>query len=115
MSHSVAQLKSLSDETRLKILLLIRQETELCVCELTCALDESQPKVSRHLARLRADGLLEDRRSGQWVYYRLAALPDWIVGALEGIAGSDAELIDACAERLANMGDRPQRQQSCCA
>lgn len=114
MSQSVAQLKALSDETRLKILLLIQQEMELCVCELTCALDESQPKVSRHLARLRSDGLLADTRRGQWVFYRLAALPEWLENALRGIAGSDPELLNHCAKRLANMGDRPQRQQNCC-
>ena len=42
--------KCLADETRVRLMLLITREDELCVCELTCALDESQPKVSRHLA-----------------------------------------------------------------
>ncbi|MBY6187756.1 metalloregulator ArsR/SmtB family transcription factor [Marinobacter hydrocarbonoclasticus] len=115
MSQSVAQLKALSDETRLKILLLIRQESELCVCELTTALAESQPKISRHLARLRADGLLHDVRRGQWVFYHLAPLPEWIECALNGIASSESPLIDECAKRLSMMGDRPQRQQNCCA
>ena len=54
--------KCLADETRVRLMLLITREDELCVCELTCALDESQPKVSRHLAQLRNCGLLEDRR-----------------------------------------------------
>ena len=56
--------KCLSDETRLRCLLLIEQEGELCVCELTEALDEIQPKVSRHLAQLRKCELLIDRRQG---------------------------------------------------
>ncbi|MDX9688544.1 ArsR/SmtB family transcription factor, partial [Halopseudomonas formosensis] len=54
--------KCLADETRIRLMLLITREEELCVCELTCALNESQPKVSRHLAQLRNCGLLEDRR-----------------------------------------------------
>lgn len=70
--------KSLADETRARMTLLIAREGELCVCELTTALEESQPKISRHLALLRSSGVLEDRRQGQWVYYRLHPdLPDW--------------------------------------
>ena len=69
--------KCLSDETRLRCLMLIENEGELCVCELTEALAESQPKVSRHLAQLRQCELLLDRKQGQWVYYRInPTLPD---------------------------------------
>ncbi len=46
--------KSLSDETRARATLLIASLGELCVCELMCALDDSQPKISRHLAQLRS-------------------------------------------------------------
>ena len=46
--------KCLADDTRVRTMLLITREGELCVCELTCALNESQPKVSRHLAQLRS-------------------------------------------------------------
>ena len=59
--------KCLSDETRLRCLLLIYHEQELCVCELTGALREIQPKVSRHLAQLRQCEILLDRRQGQWI------------------------------------------------
>jgi predicted transcriptional regulator len=45
--------KSLSDETRLSLVLLLREKGELCVCELTSVLKETQPKISRHLALLR--------------------------------------------------------------
>ena len=54
--------KSLSDETRLSLVLLLREKGELCVCELTSVLKETQPKISRHLALLRENGLLTDRR-----------------------------------------------------
>ena len=51
-------LKSLSDQTRLRSLMLLMQEGELCVCELTYALNLIQPKISRHLASLRDIQLL---------------------------------------------------------
>lgn len=63
--------KSLSDNTRLRCVTLLQKEGKLCICELTTALDLSQPKISRHLAQLRQCGLLQDSREGQWVYYRI--------------------------------------------
>jgi ArsR family transcriptional regulator len=61
----------LSDETRLRCLLLLLKEKELCVCELSHVLGSIQPKISRHLSLLRKSGLVLDERRGQWVYYRL--------------------------------------------
>lgn len=70
--------KCLSDETRLNIVMLVKEHQELCVCDLTEKLQLSQPKISRHLALLRTSELLQDRRQGQWVYYRIAdQLPTW--------------------------------------
>src|SRR5690606_16643645 len=59
--------KALADDIRLTSLLLIQEKGELCVCELMAALEESQPKISRHLAQLRKSGLLIDKRQKQWV------------------------------------------------
>lgn len=107
--------KSLSDETRLRCLALIQHEQELCVCELTGALQLSQPKVSRHLARLKEDGLLQDRREGQWVYYQMAdTLPDWARRVLEEASSGQPGLIQDDRQRLQRMGNRPQRKQLCC-
>jgi ArsR family transcriptional regulator len=76
--------RALADETRLRCLNLIVRQGELCVCELTYALGLTQPKISRHLATLRASGLVVDRREGLWVYYRLApGLPTWAKNLLE--------------------------------
>lgn len=76
--------KNLSDETRLSLVLLLREKGELCVCELTSMLKESQPKVSRHLALLRDAGLLIDRRDGKWIYYRLSPhMPAWAAAVIE--------------------------------
>ena len=52
----------LSDDTRLRSLMLMQQGGELCVCELVHALGEIQPKISRHLAALRDAGVVVDRR-----------------------------------------------------
>lgn len=107
--------KCLSDETRLMLVLLVAQEQELCVCEMTHALQESQPKVSRHLAQLRQCGLLSDQREGQWVYYRLATqLPAWALEIIRaGSQGSAAQLA-ALTQRLTKMGDRPDRLAALC-
>jgi len=100
----------LSDDTRLRSLLLIHQEGELCVCELVHALGVIQPKVSRHLAALRDYGVVADRRSGQWIYYRLHPnLPDWARQVFDATASETAErepyVNDLAA--LAQMPNRP--------
>lgn len=106
--------KCLADETRLRSLLLIQQESELCVCELMEALDESQPKVSRHLAKLRQCGLLLDRRDGKWVYYRLnPELPNWTINVLAETAQSNQQFIENNVKRLENMANRPERSTCC--
>ena len=61
---------ALADKTRLRLLNLIRDE-EVCVCFFVEALDESQPKISRHLAYLRKSGLVTARREGKWMHYRI--------------------------------------------
>lgn len=107
--------KCLADENRIRMMLLIAREQELCVCELTCALEQSQPKVSRHLAQLRTCDLLEDRRQGQWVYYRLhPALPAWVREVLAITLEANREWLSRTAERLDAMGDRPRRVATCC-
>jgi len=107
--------KYLADETRLKSLILIHMEGELCVCELMAALDEVQPKISRHLALLRTDKILLDRRQGQWIYYRLNPdLPEWAKTVLAQTAESNRAFIADNLKNLCSMGDRPAREKSCC-
>jgi len=68
----------LSAATRLRALMLIRSEGEVCVCELTQAVRESQPKMSRHLAFMREAGVVKARRQGTWMHYRIDPdAPDW--------------------------------------
>jgi ArsR family transcriptional regulator len=60
--------RAFADATRLRLLNLL-VDGERCVCDLCTVLDESQPKVSRHLAYLRRAGLVTVRRDGKWRYY----------------------------------------------
>jgi len=93
MDH-VQFFKCLSDETRLSIVLLIAQNKEQCVCDLTDKLQLSQPKISRHLALLRSCGLLNDRRQSQWVYYSInPQLPAWCFEILDVLKGSDVPVL----------------------
>jgi ArsR family transcriptional regulator len=79
--------RTLSDPTRLRILMLLLNEDELCVCHLTGILKMSQPKISRHLAVLRENKLLLDRRSGLWIHYRLhPSLPIWCYKTLQSLS-----------------------------
>lgn len=103
-------LRALADPTRLRLLVLLQQHDELCVCELSHALDTIQPKISRHLAILRKKGVLLDRRQGQWVYYRIhPEIPAWAYRALtavvEGASAQQPYISDRKA--LQSMGERP--------
>lgn len=107
--------KCLADETRLRSLLLIAREGELCVCELSTALEAIQPKVSRHLALLRKCALLIDQRRGQWVFYQInPALPTWAKDILSLSLANNDRLLREDIQRLNHMGSRPERQQQCC-
>lgn len=95
--------------------MLIEREEELCVCELTEALDASQPKISRHLAQLRQCELLIDRKQGQWVFYRInPALPAWAKLVLQQTTESNKAFLKVNLANLSRMGDRPDRAVNCC-
>lgn len=70
MKEELNLFRALSDETRLRIMVLL-SKNELCVCQLEWALQLSQAKVSRHLAVLKNAGLIQDRREGLWIFYSL--------------------------------------------
>ncbi len=93
--------KALADQTRLTCLLLLQQEGELCVCDLMTALGESQPKVSRHLAQLRRNAILLDRRQGQWVYYQInPSLPIWAANILNETIQSAPPFLSQAQQKL---------------
>ena len=107
--------KCLSDQTRLRCVTLLQKEGKLCVCELTVALELSQPKISRHLAQLRQCGLLLDSREGQWVYYQInPKLPEWALSLLrETLKVTENEIV--CKQDLTRLHDAAHRaEQAAC-
>ena len=107
---------ALSHPLRLRALLLMQTEGELCVCELIHALGVSQPMISRHLAHLREWQIVSDRRQGLWVYYRLNdELPEWMMQVLtitaDGVTGQLP--YDEDQTTLTDMPNRPSA--ACCA
>lgn len=104
--------KCLSDETRLRCVTLLQKEGKLCVCELTEALQLSQPKISRHLAQLRQCGLLLDSREGQWIFYQInPKLHAWVFPILENSleAVEENSFYREDFDRLRSMIDRPDQ------
>ena len=101
--------KALADATRLRILGLLLAG-EICVCDIHESLKIPQPKTSRHLAYLRRAGLVETRRAGLWVHYRLGRLPDPVLAAIMDAvhhALAHTETVQRDAHRL-------QKRTGCC-
>lgn len=95
--------------------MLIQHEQELCVCELTAALQEIQPKISRHLGQLRQCELLLDRRQGQWMFYRINPdLPEWAKTVLSNTLAGNPSFLTENLKLLRRMGNRPERLKACC-
>ena len=101
--------QALGDATRLRILGLLLTG-EVCVCHIYESLRISQPKASRHLAYLRRAGLVETRRHGLWIYYRLAVASDPVLNTIQ----------QAVAHALGHLpvvqrdGRRLQKKTGCC-
>jgi ArsR family transcriptional regulator len=101
--------KALADGTRLRILGLLLAG-EVCVCDIQDSLKSPQSKVSRHLAYLRRARLVETRRDGLWIHYRLGALADPVLAAV----------VDAVRHALTHSdvvrrdGARLQKRTGCC-
>lgn len=72
MKHLAETIKALSDPIRLRIILLLQAEGELCVCDLMAVLGLPQSTVSRHLAYLKRSCWVDTRRQGLWMYYALS-------------------------------------------
>ena len=94
--RSVADLhEACGDPARLRLLNLLAGG-ELCVCDLVALTSESQPFVSRHLARLRSAGLVRVERRGKFAYYELAELPAHaqrqLDALLDGLSAADPSL-----------------------
>jgi ArsR family transcriptional regulator, arsenate/arsenite/antimonite-responsive transcriptional repressor len=85
--------KALADENRVRVLLALRKG-ELCACQVTALFGLAPSTVSKHLALLHGAGLVESRKEGRWIYFRLPEAGTnveadralrWIIGAAEGL------------------------------
>ena len=101
--------QSLDDTTRLRILALLLEEDELCVCDLTAVLQLPQSTVSRQLSILKGTGWVKDRREGVWIYYSiprsLGPIQQFLLPVLRNFLPS-AEVAGTDMERLRNMSSR---------
>jgi len=71
MQQLIQVLKAIGDETRLRIIKLLQERDQLCVCEIMQALGISQTRASRNLGILKNAGFVKDRREGFWIYYSI--------------------------------------------
>ena len=104
----VTLFSALADRTRLRILNLMRRR-EVCVCFFVAILDETQPKISRHLAYLRRAGIVAARREGKWIHYSLSRPAD----------GNAAAVLDAALTAVEHerqmQRDAVALERVCCA
>jgi ArsR family transcriptional regulator len=109
LSEMETLFKALADATRLRILGLLLTG-EVCVCHIHESLKIPQPKASRHLAYLRKAGLVETRRDGLWIHYRMARLPDPVLRTIADTVRHGLTHIDA----VQRDAKRLQQKTGCC-
>jgi ArsR family transcriptional regulator len=100
--------QALGDKTRLRLLNLMGDQ-EICVCYFVEILGQAQPKISRHLAYLRSAGIVEARREGKWMHYRIV-MPENL-GAAQVLRQTLAWL----KEDRAMQADRARLAKACCS
>ena len=101
--------QALADGTRLRILGLLLTG-EVCVCDIHETLKIPQPKASRHLAYLRRSGLVDTRRDGLWIHYRLADVSDPILGAIAAAVRHALTHVDVVQQDATRL----QKKTGCC-
>ncbi|MGF1688653.1 metalloregulator ArsR/SmtB family transcription factor [Photobacterium japonica] len=99
--------KIMSDPLRLRILMLLEDESAVTVGDLVEVLGESQPKVSRHLALLRDGGVLETQREGLWIFYQLSShLPSWVRHTIATVRNGQPGIINQEKITLSQLSGR---------
>ncbi|MEJ5172096.1 MAG: metalloregulator ArsR/SmtB family transcription factor [Hydrogenothermaceae bacterium] len=82
---------ALSDKTRLKIVKILLDNGEVCVCNLQRVFNTSQPKISFHMRILRDAGIVRGEKRGKWVYYKLNYLPECIESIIRNMPSINLE------------------------
>jgi ArsR family transcriptional regulator len=100
--------QALGDNTRLRLLNLMGDQ-EICVCYFVEILAQGQPKISRHLAYLRRAGIVEARREGKWMHYRIAMPSNIGAAQVRAMQADRARLSKACCSpaRFSALQDAP--------
>ncbi len=111
MEEYIKIFSALSDQTRLRIYMILT-EGELCVCELTCALDMEQSRISHNLRVLKEAGLICSRRIGKWMFYSLPANQDnkWLSRGIK----ANIEILKEDKNRLIQCRDENIREKFQC-
>ncbi|HZR22455.1 MAG TPA: metalloregulator ArsR/SmtB family transcription factor [Vicinamibacterales bacterium] len=109
LSDMESLFKALADETRLRILGLLLTG-EVCVCDIHESLKIPQPKASRHLAYLRKSGLVDTRRDGLWIHYRLSTPTDPVLRTISDAVKHALTHIDT----VHRDAERYQKRGGCC-
>ena len=99
---------ALADRTRLRLLNLM-DGREVCVCYFVEILEQSQPKISRHLAYLRRAGVVAARREGKWMHYKI------VVPSHAGAARILRETMAVLREEKGMQADLARLSKACCA
>lgn len=122
METSLQTIKALADKNRMRVMAALSRFDELCACQITEMLQVSGATASRHLNILQRAGLVESRKEGRWVYFRLTKpegaepLFQWLEQSLSGAEQLVADfhalkrIIGITREELCRM----QRGESCC-
>lgn len=129
MSETLALMKALADGNRLRVVYALLERQELCVCQITSLLGIATPTVSRHMSILQGARIVESRKDGRWVFYRLHSkfpgdLGRWLRNSLasSSMALEDRETLatilscspeDLCkAQRASNRRKSPTRTRT---
>lgn len=100
--------QALGDNTRLRLLNLMAEQ-EICVCYFVEILGQPQPKISRHLAYLRSAGIVEARREGKWMHYRV------LTPTHAGAAQILRQTLQWLRDDRAMQADRSRLSKACCS
>jgi ArsR family transcriptional regulator len=107
--RAVEVFKAVSDPLRVRMLCLLLEVGELCVCEFETVLEIGQTRASRQLATLRRAGLVVDRRQGAWAYYSIPEQVDPVAAAVLAGLGGGLENDPVLAADVAR-----RRGEECC-
>ncbi|MBU1567567.1 MAG: metalloregulator ArsR/SmtB family transcription factor [Proteobacteria bacterium] len=116
MQTALDTTKALADGNRMRVIVTLFEHEELCVCQITELLRISMATVSRHMSILHKARLVQSRKDGRWVYYRLAEtfpalVCDWLKAAVKDSAEIKADRLKLAEILLCDTADLCQRQK----